>query len=122
MANPAPGFRDHPDHTLALEPGAMVIVQLGDTLVAESRTAILLSEDHHPLRAYLPRGDVFARLTASEKTTHCPFKGDTTYFDVTVGENTLPDAAWSYETPYDEMAAIAGSIAFDERFHITIAY
>ena len=48
----------------------------------------------------------FARTTHS---THCPFKGDASYYSLKGGAE---NAAWSYESPYDEMAAIKGHLAF----------
>lgn len=122
MANPAPGFAKHPEHTIALEPSTMVIVQHGEVPVAESREAVLLSEDNYPLRAYLPAADITATLVRTDRSTHCPFKGDATYFDVIAGEDTIEGGAWCYEAPFDEMAAIAGLVAFDDRFALTIAY
>ncbi len=121
MDNPAPGFRAHPDHKIMLDTGTdAVTIMLGGEIVAMTTAAVILREDGYPARAYVPRGDVTASLSPSAKTTHCPFKGDTRYFDVTAGGTTLDAAAWSYEAPYDEMAPIAGHIAFDERFAITI--
>ena len=49
------------------------------------------------------------RLVRTPKTTHCPFKGDATYYSIRDGGE---DVVWSYETPYDEMKAIKGRLAF----------
>lgn len=119
MANPAPGFRNHPDHEITLSPGTAVRVTLDGHLVARSDAAVLLRESRYPARAYIPLEDIGAALTATQKTTHCPYKGDTVYFDVAVDGRQLADAAWSYQTPFDEMAAIAGLVAFDDRFEVT---
>ena len=89
--------------------------------VAETDRAVLLRESRYPARAYVPRADIGAALTLNGKTTHCPFKGDTVYFDVAIGGETLENAAWSYETPFDEMASIAGLVAFDDRFEVAAA-
>jgi uncharacterized protein (DUF427 family) len=45
----------------------------------------------------------------TEHQTHCPFKGDASYFSI--GKETK-DAVWSYETPKDDMQAIKGLLAF----------
>jgi uncharacterized protein (DUF427 family) len=122
MANPSPGFRRAPGHRIDLEPGARVAVALGDAPVAATEAAVLLREAGYPARAYVPRADVRARLDPTGKTTHCPFKGDTVYYDVTPeGGETLRDAAWSYDRPYDEMAAIAGLVSFDDRFTVAVS-
>lgn len=119
MANKAPGFAAHPEHTITLSAPSDAAVAYGGTAVARSNTAIHLTEDRYPPRAYLPRADITAELKKSEKTTYCPFKGDTVYFHVTVDGATLENAAWSYETPFDEMAAIAHLVAFDDRFAVS---
>lgn len=119
MANPAPGFKSHPEHMITLSEPRKVTVHQAGRLVAESTAAILLTERGYPPRAYVPRADVVAALTPTEKTTHCPFKGDTTYFDVVVDGAAFPNAAWSYPTPFDEMAPITGHVAFDDTFEIS---
>jgi len=121
MDNPAPGFRDHPEHTIVLDsaPG-IVTVRHGETVIARSERAVILNEDRYPPRAYVPRGDVRSALVPSERSTHCPFKGDTVYFHVDLEGGRLADAAWAYETPFDEMTAIAGLVSFDDRFSFDV--
>lgn len=121
MANPAPGFRKKPDHRIMLDTGPdPVTVTRNGEIVAMTTTAVMLREDGYPVRAYVPRDDVRARLEPTDRTTHCPFKGDTTYYDVTVGGQALSNVAWSYEQPYEEMAPIAGHVAFDDSFEVKV--
>jgi len=49
-------------------------------------------------------------LTPSDTVTHCPFKGDASYFSF--GEHK--DVAWSYERPLEGVEALAGWLAFYE--------
>lgn len=69
---------------------------------------------------YFDRSAVdMARLTPTDKTTHCPLKGSTEYFDVTVDGSTHRNAAWSYVSAltFDErLERLVGRIAFDPRF------
>ncbi|WP_420393595.1 DUF427 domain-containing protein [Acuticoccus sp.] len=121
MDNPAPGFAERPDHKIMLDTGPdPVTVMLDGEIVAMTTMAVMLREDGHPARPYVPHADVTATLTPTDKTTHCPFKGDTVYYDVTAGGTTRPASAWSYEAPYDEMTAIAGHVAFDEGFEVKV--
>jgi uncharacterized protein (DUF427 family) len=121
MANPAPGFAKKPDHRILLDTGPdPVTVTLNGEIVAATTSAVILREDGYPARAYVPRSDVTAGLAPTDRTTHCPFKGDTVHFDVTAGGERVRDGAWSYEAPYDEMSAIAGHVAFDDTFDIRI--
>lgn len=121
MANPAPGFRKNPDHKILLDTGPdAVTVTRGGEIVAATTSAVILQVEGYPVRAYIPREDVVAELVPTDRTTHCPFKGDTVYFDVLVGEERVRNGAWSYEAPYDEMSPIAGHVAFDDTFEIRI--
>lgn len=121
MANPAPGFRTHPEHRILLDTGPdAVTVTWHGTLVAATTTAIIVREDGYPARAYVPRRDVVAALTPARRRTRCPFKGEAVYFNVVAGGDSAAEAAWSYEAPYDEMAALAGHVAFDDRFEVAV--
>jgi uncharacterized protein (DUF427 family) len=53
-----------------------------------------------------------ALLSRSERTTHCPYKGDASYYSVTAGGKALENAIWTYETPFPAMAGITGHLAF----------
>jgi uncharacterized protein (DUF427 family) len=79
------------------------------TVLAETQSAMELDETGLPTRFYIPRDDVrLELLTASETTSHCPFKGDATYFSAP----GAPDAFWVYENPSEEAAEpVAGLLA-----------
>jgi len=48
----------------------------------------------------------------SETRSFCPYKGEATYWHLRIANRELSDAAWSYEAPYDEAAAIRGLVSF----------
>jgi uncharacterized protein (DUF427 family) len=76
-------------------------VELRGQLLAESDRAVALDETGLPTRYYLPRDDVrMELLTPSETTSHCPFKGDATYFSA----DGAKDAFWVYESPSEDDA------------------
>ena len=77
--------------------------------IAASDRAVALDETGLPTRFYLPRDDVrMDLLTPTETTSHCPFKGDATYFSAHGAE----DAFWVYESPSEQDALpIAGMLA-----------
>jgi uncharacterized protein (DUF427 family) len=81
----------------------------GGEVLAESSRAIELHETGLPTRYYLPREDVrMELLTPTDTTSHCPFKGDATYFSAPEAE----DAFWVYENPSEEDAKpITGLLA-----------
>ncbi|MBE7209538.1 MAG: DUF427 domain-containing protein [Gluconacetobacter diazotrophicus] len=101
-----------PDHPITVEPSpGRVVVTAGGTVVANSATALCLREASYPPVHYIPRGDVdMAALERTATVTHCPYKGDASYYAVRGG--TGGDVAWSYEAPHAAVAAIAGHLAF----------
>ena len=116
--NPAPGFRNYPEHRVEARPArAHVRVTWQGELIADTRDAVELHESTGegkktvaPVVYYIPRKDVrMDRLVRSSHRTHCPFKGDASYFSVAGGPE---NAVWSYEVPYDEMLAIKERLAF----------
>jgi uncharacterized protein (DUF427 family) len=86
-----------------------VRVEHDGNVLAESSRAIALEETGLPTRYYLPREDVrMDLLTPTDTTSHCPFKGDATYFSAP----GVTDAFWVYENPSEEDAKpIAGLVA-----------
>jgi uncharacterized protein (DUF427 family) len=110
----SPGHQQHPSHRVLEKPVSQRLrAQMGAQVLAESTAAIEVDEDRNPRRFYFPRADVrMAALVPSETRSHCPFKGDARYYSLKLGDRVLADVAWSYETPYDEHAALAGRIAF----------
>jgi uncharacterized protein (DUF427 family) len=97
-------------HKVTTHPATQrVVVSLGGEVLADSRRAIALEETGLPTRYYLPREDVRTELLVPSATTsHCPFKGDATYFSA----GDAKDAFWVYEAPSEEDALpIAGLLA-----------
>lgn len=88
-------------------------VRAGGAVLGESTDALELAEGDYPAVIYFPRDDLaMAFMDASDKTTHCPHKGDASYYSVVTKSTTLKDVAWSYEDPKDEVARIKGHLAF----------
>jgi uncharacterized protein (DUF427 family) len=82
-------------------------------IVAETVRALKLTEGRHAGVYYVPRSDVaMDLLTRTEHLSHCPHKGQASYYAITAGGRTVQNAAWSYETPIPDVAAIAGHLAF----------
>jgi uncharacterized protein (DUF427 family) len=109
-------------HAIQIDDGDReVVVRLGEHVVARSARPKLLHEGKLPVRVYVPAQDVEPGvLTRTEKTTHCPFKGDATYWTVAVNGHAVENAAWSYEQPIPEAAAIAGHLCFDLAPELTV--
>ena len=84
----------------------------GET-VAKSDAALVLHERGYEPRIYFPIHDVrMDLLTSTDRSTHCPYKGDASYWTVTVGGEQAQDAAWAYRHPIDDVASIKGHLSF----------
>ena len=114
MNNSAPGFQNHPNYEVKIEPTSTHIrVLVGDTVIADTHNAVAVTETKHRPVLYLPREDLDeSLLSATDTSTHCPFKGDASYWSVTTSDGTLVDVMWSYLTPFDECLALQNYVSF----------
>ncbi|HSB87338.1 MAG TPA: DUF427 domain-containing protein [Ilumatobacteraceae bacterium] len=88
--------------------GRVRVVHAGVT-IAETTAALRVLETSQPPAFYLPPADVAVEmLKRSPATTWCEWKGAATYWDL----GDISRAAWSYEQPVADFAAIAGYLAF----------
>jgi uncharacterized protein (DUF427 family) len=98
--------------SIVKEPRRIRAVFNGQT-IADSRKVLLMHETRLAPVFYFPREDVRMDLLAkSDQLTHCPFKGNASYWTLRVGAKSAEDAAWSYESPYDESSLVEGYVAF----------
>ncbi|PPB81232.1 uncharacterized protein (DUF427 family) [Albidovulum inexpectatum] len=89
------------------------VVRAAGAIIGESDRALELIEADLPPVIYFPREDIaMAFLDRSDTVTFCPHKGSAVHFTVVGKSNRIEDAAWSYETPDQSVAAIAGHLAF----------
>ncbi len=107
-----------PRHFMRIVPaGRIRSAAVGSTVIAESAEAVVVKEvgrDIYDHVTYFPRSGVRTdALERIDKTTHCPLKGDTEYFDLVVDGQRIPEAAWSYVETIDEAAELRDLIAFD---------
>ena len=80
---------------------------------ADTHAALTLIETGHDPVHYFPRADVnMARLSKSTHTSHCPYKGDATYYHLLTEDGPIENAVWSYEQPKDGVVQIKSYLAF----------
>lgn len=118
MANPAPGWAKKPEHRVDIHPDTKHLrVTFGGAVIADSRETLRIEETGHGPVHYFPEKDVRADLLKkTAHSTHCPFKGDASYWTIEVGNGgdvkRSENAVWGYQTPYDEMTRLSGYYAF----------
>lgn len=107
----------------ALRSSRHVQVELDGTVLATSNATVMVFETGLPTRYYFDRTSVnFEVLQESATVTECPYKGRTTgYWTAHVGDQTVPDIAWSYDFPTRALSPIANLVAFyDEHTDLTL--
>ena len=110
-----------PAHRILFEPEPRRLrAFIGDRLVFDTRRAQLLHETGIRPVAYVPLEDFDAGLMERTQTTsHCPFKGDASYWSLRVGDEVREDAVWAYEDPIESAPWLRGFAApyFDKVDH-----
>ena len=90
-----------------------VRVVFAGEIIADSTDALVLHETRLPLVYYFPRKDVrMDLLQRTEHRTHCPFKGNASYWSIAAGNQVAESAVWSYENPLEDAQEIQGYLAF----------
>lgn len=76
--------------------------------LAESDNTLVVEGNH-----YFPLDSIQRQyFHASEHHTHCPWKGEASYYDIVVDGAVNQAAAWYYPEPKQAAANIKGRIAF----------
>ncbi len=96
IANPAPGFQRNPDKIITIEPYVgTVTVRAGDAVIASSTKAKVLTEAPYAAAFYIPFADIdFTKLSSTQHSTHCPYKGDASYWSVPAAGEAGQNAMW----------------------------
>ncbi len=90
-----------------------VKVVLGREVVAETDQPRLLFETNLPTRYYIPKVDVrMDLLTPTDLHTRCPYKGEASYWSVSVGGQEFKNMVWSYPAPIPEIPKIENLLCF----------
>ena len=102
------------DYEIRFAPTAKrVRVEFNGACIADSTRALVVHETRLPPAHYFPAADVRMDLLAkTDFHTHCPFKGNASYWTLKVGDQVAENAAWAYEDPYREAEKIRGYVSF----------
>lgn len=85
---------------------------LGDETIVDSRHAMLLHEHGLLPVLYFPRTEVrMDLLEPTDQRTHCPWKGDASYWSVRAGGRAAENAVWAYPDPLPGAPALADLVA-----------
>ena len=97
------------------------IARVDNSLLTQSTHALRLLEFNngkaYPPVYYIPLEDVdTSNLVRNEgHVTHCPIKGDASYYSLNTEDGVVENIAWSYEDPFDHVKGIKKYLGFDGR-------
>lgn len=77
-------------------------------VLAESDDTVIVEGNHYFPADSLDR----SKVKDSSLTTHCPWKGDASYYDVIVDGEINEGAVWYYANPKEAAKQIRGRVAF----------
>jgi uncharacterized protein (DUF427 family) len=103
-----------PDHPITIAHNTKrVRVTFAGKTVADTTQALTLKEASYPAVQYIPRADVkMDLLQATAHASHCPYKGDASYFSIVTDGKSAENAVWSYQQPFPAMSEIKDYLAF----------
>jgi uncharacterized protein (DUF427 family) len=103
-----------PDHPITIARNSKrVRVTFAGRVIADTTRALMLTEASYKPVQYIPRADADMSLLArTDHHTHCPYKGDASYFTIETDGRSAENAVWSYEQPFPAMAEIREYLAF----------
>ncbi|WP_283148491.1 DUF427 domain-containing protein [Silvimonas soli] len=79
-----------------------------DVVIAESDDTVVVEGNH-----YFPAGALDHSLVIPSNThTICPWKGEASYYTLSVNGKLNPDAVWYYPEPKDAAKSILNRVAF----------
>jgi len=88
-------------------------VLVDGVVIADTIESIYLFETGHLPVYYLPKNDIrFDLLEHTDRSTHCPYKGDAEYWSIVVGDRRIDDAVWSYPSPLPGAPDLSAYAAF----------
>ena len=88
-------------------------VRLGERVLAESDACLIVEESDHAPQLYFPEASVaWDPFEATGHHTICPFKGEADYWTLSTLDPPLENVVWTYRKPFEEVAGLAGYVAF----------
>jgi uncharacterized protein (DUF427 family) len=97
-----------------IEPNHRRVRALVDgVVIADTIGSIYLFETGHLPVYYIPKQDIrFDLLEHTDRSTHCPYKGDAEYWSIVVGERRVENAVWGYPSPIEGAPDLSEYVAF----------
>ncbi len=95
-------------------------LKYNDEIIAYTERALILKEVGYSVYDpvfYIPKEDLKLELKKeTQRTSHCPIKGEATYWNLNGNLATDDYFAWSYEDPLPRAKKIKGHVAFNSDY------
>ncbi|HEX2914557.1 MAG TPA: DUF427 domain-containing protein [Chloroflexia bacterium] len=112
---PGPGQEsvwDYPRPPRVEDTDKHIKVIFNGVVIAETNRAKRVLETSHPPVYYIPPDDLkLEYFSPTERLTFCEWKGQASYYDITVGNKKARNAAWYYPHPNSVYSEITSYVA-----------
>lgn len=102
---------NNPNHLMVIRPVSQRIrIYVGEEMIAETNQAIRIIEvgkTFYDPTVYVPADALTGNMEKTDKSTHCPIKGDAAYY-LYKGD----EISWAYPSPLDMAKKLTGFHAF----------
>lgn len=112
---PGPGQEsvwDYPRPPRLEDTSRHIQVIFNGIVIADTYRAKRVLETSHPPTYYIPPEDIkLEYFTPSPRTTFCEWKGQGSYYTITVNDKQATDTAWYYVNPTPTFTSLKGYVA-----------
>lgn len=91
------------------------VVRAGDAVLAESRSALEMSDGESAPVVCFPEADVAMALLESEGTVECPRRGTLENYAIHTPAGVIDGAGHAFRAPPEQLARLGGTLAFDTK-------
>ena len=114
---PQPGQEsvwDYPRPPRLEQSDKRIRIVVNELTIVDSHQAYRVLETSHPPVYYLPAADIEMQYfqSANSRQSFCEWKGLASYYDLTVGDKQIANAAWYYPQPTEYFMPIKDYLAF----------
>ena len=94
------------------EPKGPFELSVGGHTIGTAQARELVEGDYDPVLYFDPAMIDMSQFEPSTHRTHCPFKGDASYYDLVIDGKRHENVAWTYSDPLKSVEAIKDHLGF----------
>ena len=107
-------FKKKPSYQIKIESVKKLIsVEWSNHIIAQSNQCMALYEESHTKVYYFPQNSIQNQyFFRTDFATHCPYKGNATYWTLSDKNSNAKNSVWAYPQPYKNLIQIKDYFAF----------